>query len=43
MWRQEILNYFGYPSANGFPEGKDNRMKVIKQQAHGYRNAQNFK
>ena len=41
-WRQEILNYFDYPYTNGFLEGKNNRIKVIKRVAYGYRNAQNF-
>ena len=42
-WRQEILNYFDYPYTNGFLEGKNNRIKVIKRVAYGYRNAQNFR
>ena len=42
-WRQEILNYFDYPYTNGFLEGKNNRIKVIKRIAYGYRNAQNFR
>jgi transposase len=42
-WRPEILNYFDYPYTNGFLEGKNNRIKVIKRLAYGYRNAQNFR
>jgi transposase len=42
-WRQEILNYFDYPYTNGFLEGKNNRIKVIKRVAYGYCNAQNFR
>ena len=51
-WRQEILNYFDYPYTNGFLEGmslrvkrsnKNNRIKVIKRVAYGYRNAANFR
>lgn len=42
-WRQETLNYFDYPYTNGFLEGKNNRIKVIKRIAYGYRNAQNFR
>ena len=30
IWRQEILNYFDHPYTNGFLEGKNNRIKVIK-------------
>jgi transposase len=43
LWRQEILNYFDHPYTNGFLEGKNNRIKVIKRMAYGYRNAQNFR
>lgn len=43
LWREEILNYFDYPYTNGFLEGKNNRIKVIKRTAYGYRNAQNFR
>ncbi|TLN13655.1 ISL3 family transposase [bacterium] len=42
-WRQEILNYFDYPYTNGFLEGKNNRIKVIKRVAYGYRNPVNFR
>lgn len=43
LWRNEILNYFDYPYTNGFLEGKNNRIKVIKRVAYGYRNSQNFR
>ena len=43
IWRQEILNYFDYPYTNGFLEGKNNRIKVIKRTAYGYRNPANFR
>ncbi len=43
LWRQEILNYFDYPYTNGFLEGKNNRIKVIKRVAYGYRNPTNFR
>ena len=43
LWREEILNYFDYPYTNGFLEGKNNRIKVIKRMAYGYRNPQNFR
>lgn len=42
-WRQEILNYFDHPYTNGFLEGKNNRIKVIKRVAYGYRNPANFR
>jgi transposase len=37
LWRNEILNHFDYPYTNGFLEGKNNRMKVIKRTANGVR------
>jgi transposase len=43
IWRQEILNYFDHPYTNGFLEGKNNRIKVIKRVAYGYRNPTNFR
>jgi transposase len=43
LWRQEILNYFDHPYTNGFLEGKNNRIKVIKRMAYGYRNPTNFR
>jgi len=43
LWREEILNYFDYPYTNGFLEGKNNRIKVIKRMAYGYRNPTNFR
>jgi transposase len=43
IWRQEILNYFDHPYTNGFLEGKNNRIKVIKRVAYGYRNSVNFR
>jgi len=43
LWRQEILNYFDHPYTNGFLEGKNNRIKVIKRVAYGYRNPINLR
>ena len=43
LWRKEILNYFDHPYTNGFVEGKNNRIKVIKRVAYGYRNNHNFR
>lgn len=42
-WRQEILNYFDHRYTNGVVEGKNNRIKVIKRMAYGYRNSHNFR
>jgi transposase len=42
-WREEILNYLDHRYTNGFVEGKNNRIKVIKRVAYGYRNNQNFR
>lgn len=42
-WRKEILNYFDHRYTNGFVEGKNNRIKVIKRMAYGYRNSHNFR
>ena len=42
-WRKELLDYFDYPYTNGFLEGKNNRIKVIKRMAYGYRNNHNFR
>ncbi len=43
LWREAILNYFDHPYTNGFLEGKNNRIKVVKRMAYGYRNPQNFR
>jgi len=43
LWQREIINYFEYHYTNGFLEGKNNRIKVIKRVAYGYRNAANFR
>jgi transposase len=42
-WRGEILNYFDHRVTNGFVEGKNNRIKVIKRMAYGYRNIDNLR
>ena len=42
-WRSEILNYFDYHITKGFVEGKNNRIKVIKRMAYGYRNVDNLR
>ena len=42
-WREEILNYFDGRHTNAVLEGKNNRIKVIKRVAYGYRNRGNFR
>ena len=37
------VNYFDCRIANGFVEGKNNRIKTIKRMAYGYRNMDNFR
>jgi transposase len=40
-WRHEILNYFDSHLTNAMTEGFNNKIKLIKRMAYGYRN-QNF-
>ena len=42
-WGEEILNYFHCPVTSGALEGKNNRIKVIKRMAYGYRNPDNLR
>jgi len=42
-WGEEILNYFHCPLTSGALEGKNNRIKVIKRMAYGYRNPDNLR
>lgn len=42
-WREEILNYFIWRYTNGFTEGKNNKIKLIKRQGYGYGNFANFR
>lgn len=42
-WEPYILNAFGCSYSNGFTEGINNRIKVIKRIAFGYRNFDNFR
>ena len=37
-WTKYILNSFECPYSNGYTEGTNNAMKVIKRNAFGYRN-----
>ena len=42
-WQNGILNTFDYPYNNGFTEGCNNRIKVLKRNAYGYRNFNRFR
>jgi transposase len=42
-WKEEILNYFTWRYTNGFTEGKNNKIKVLKRQAYGHRTFENFR
>jgi transposase len=41
-WGKEVLNYFDHRLTNGYVEGKNNRIKVIKRVAYGYQNVEVF-
>jgi len=42
-WSKYILNSFECPYSNGYTEGTNNAIKVIKRNAYGYRNFENFR
>ena len=42
-WQYGILNSFSYPYTNGFTEGCNNKIKVLKRNAYGYRNFRRFR
>jgi len=42
-WSKYILNSFECPYSNGFTEGANNKIKVIKRNGYGYRNFRNFR
>lgn len=42
-WGKSILNTFDYPYANGFTEGCNNKIKVLKRNTYGYRNFERFR
>ena len=42
-WEPYILNAFDCPYSNGFTEGINNTIKVIKRVAYGYRSFENFR
>ena len=42
-WQTGILNTFDVPYSNGFTEGCNNKIKVLKCNAYGYRNFERFR
>ena len=42
-WSKGILNSFDCPYTNGFTEGVNNKIKVLKRNAYGYRNFKRFR
>lgn len=42
-WLSGILNSFSSPITNGFTEGCNNKIKVLKRNAYGYRNFKRFR
>lgn len=42
-WQSGILNSFDVPYSNGFTEGCNNKIKVLKRNAYGYRNFRRFR
>ena len=42
-WQRGILNSFEHPYTNGFTEGCNNKIKVLKRNAYGYRNFKRFR
>ncbi len=42
-WASSILNTFDCPYTNGFTEGCNNKIKVLKRNAYGYRNFERFR
>lgn len=42
-WRHEVLAYFSTGLTNGRTEGFNNKAKVVKKRAYGYRSFQNYR
>ena len=42
-WQNGILSSFEHPYTNGFTEGCNNKIKVLKRNAYGYRNFKRFR
>jgi transposase len=42
-WKVSILNYFNGKVTNGFVEGMNNKIKLIKRKGFGYTNHKHFR
>jgi len=42
-WRKEILEYFATGLTNGRTEGFNNKAKLVKKRAYGYRSFRNYR
>ncbi len=42
-WRREILAHFGTGLTNGRTEGFNNKAKLVKKRAYGYRSFRNYR
>ena len=42
-WKDSIIASCGQPITNGFTEGCNNKIKVLKRNAYGYRNFERFR
>lgn len=42
-WEREIIHYFYWRLTNGFTEGSNNKVKVVKRRGYGYRNFDNLR
>lgn len=42
-WRKEILNYFRTGLTNGRTEGFNNKAKLVKRRAYGYKSFRNYR
>jgi len=42
-WRREILAYFGTGLTNARTEGFNNKAKLVKKRAYGYRSFRNYR
>lgn len=42
-WWEYILNYFDHRSSNGFAEGMNNKIKMIKRRGFGFLNSDHFR
>jgi len=42
-WKESILGYFGERMNNGYAEGMNNKIKMVKRRGFGYTNFKNFR